>query len=93
MPQANSIATLSIDIPSTHKYSSIAPSHLPRMISMSLMGDVNSSSMVPERFSSANRRMVIIGIRNNATVLAKPSSGRIICSFTFMGWDWPDICA
>ena len=49
--------------------------------------------MVPVRFSSANSRMVIMGIRNSAIVLAKPSSGRMICSFTFMGCCWPIICA
>ena len=49
--------------------------------------------MVPVRFSSANRRMVIMGIRNRAMVEANPSSGRMICSFTFIGCCWPIIWA
>ena len=56
------------------------------------MGDVASNSMVPVRFSSANRRIVIIGIKNSPTTLTFDSNGRIICSFTFMGNDCPRIC-
>ncbi len=74
----NSNAMLSTDMPSTHRKSSIAPSHLPRMISLSRMGEVSSNSMVPVRFSSAISRMVIMGIRNSVMVPAKPSSGRMI---------------
>ena len=57
---------LSSEMPSIAGYSTSAASHLPRMISQSRTGDVTSSSMVPVRFSSANSRMVIIGIRNSA---------------------------
>src|ERR1035441_2354138 len=81
LPQANSSATLIADMPSTHRYSSREPSHLPRMISMSRTGEVSSNSMVPDFFSSANSRMVIMGIRNNAIVEAKPSIGRMMDSF------------
>ena len=49
--------------------------------------------MVPVRFSSAKVRMVIMGIRNSATVEAKPSSGLMICSLTFMGLLLALICA
>ena len=49
--------------------------------------------MVPVFFSSAKSRMVIMGMRKSATVLANPSSGRMTCSFTFMGVLRPCICA
>ena len=80
-----------MDINSTQAYKATAPSHLPRMISISFTGEVSSSSMVPVFFSSAINRMVIIGIRNSDTVLAKPSSGRMIISFRLTGCDWPII--
>ncbi len=56
------------------------------------MGDVASNSMVPWRFSSANKRMVIMGMKNSPTTLTFESSGRMICSFKFIGMDWPRIC-
>ena len=67
------------------RYMVIAPSHLPRMISQSRTGEVISSSMVPVRFSSANRRMEISGIRNSPTTLALPSSGAMTYSLMLMG--------
>ena len=70
----------------------MAASHLPRMISMSRTGEVASSSIVPERFSSAKRRMVIMGIKKSPTTLTFESSGRMICSLMFMGKVWPRIC-
>ena len=54
-------------------------------------GDVSSSSIVPERFSSAYRRIVIIGIRKKPMTLAFESSGRITHSFTSIGWARPII--
>ena len=39
------------------------------MISISRIGEVASSSMVPVRFSSANSRMVIIGMKNSPMTL------------------------
>ena len=59
---------------------------------MSRIGEVARSSIVPVRFSSANSRMVIIGIRNSPTTLMFDSSGRISSSFTFIGKLWPRIC-
>jgi len=48
-------------------------------------GDVSSSSMVPERFSSAKRRMEMSGMRHRPTTLALPSRGAMTYSFTLMG--------
>ena len=48
--------------------------------------------MVTVRFSSANRRMVIIGIKKSPTTLTFDSNGRMICSFAFMGNACPRIC-
>ena len=59
---------------------------------MSRTGEVISSSMVPERFSSANSRMVIIGIRNSAMTLTFISSGRMTHSFMSIGMLRPIIC-
>ncbi len=59
---------------------------------MSRMGDVASSSMVPVRFSSANSRMVIMGMKNSPITLTFESSGRITYSLTLMGNAWPRIC-
>ena len=55
------------------------------MISMSRIGEVASSSMVPLRFSSANRRIVIIGIKNSPMTLVLESSGRMTYSLMFIG--------
>ena len=55
------------------------------MISMSRMGEVASSSMVPMRFSSANSRMVIMGMKNSPITLMFESSGRMTYSFTLIG--------
>ncbi len=66
-----------------------AASHFPRMISTSRMGEVASSSMVPVRFSSANRRIVIIGMRNRPITLTLERTGRMTHSFTFMGMPRP----
>ena len=52
---------------------------------MSRTGEVTSSSMVPVRFSSANSRMVIMGMKNSPITLTFVSSGRITHSFTFIG--------
>ena len=65
---------------------------IPMITSPSRMGEVVSNSMVPERFSSAKRRMVMMGMKNNPITLALFSSGRMICSFTFMGIISPRIC-
>ncbi len=59
---------------------------------MSRTGEVISSSMVPERFSSANSRMVIMGIRNSPMTLTFISSGRITHSFMSIGMPRPIIC-
>jgi hypothetical protein len=59
------------------------------MISVSRMGEVASSSMVPVRFSSANRRMVIMGMKNRPTTLMFDNSGRMTYSLTLMGMAWP----
>ena len=77
------------DSPSIAAYSVSAASHLPMMIARSLIGEVIKSSIVPLRFSSANRRMVIIGIKNNPMTLTLPSSGRTTESFTLIGWLCP----
>ena len=66
-----------------------AASHLPMMISMSRIGDVASNSMVPERFSSANSRMLIIGIRKSPMTLTLESTGRMTHSLTFIGMPRP----
>ena len=73
------------------RYMIMAPSHLPMMISQSRMGEVISSSMVPVRFSSANRRIEMSGIRKRPTTLALPSNGAITYSLTLMGWFCPPI--
>jgi len=73
-------------------YMTSAANHLPRMISMSRTGEVASNSIVPDRFSSANSRMVIIGIRNNPMTLTFISSGRTIHSFKSIGMPRPIIC-
>src|SRR2546430_1563474 len=41
-------------------------------------GEVSSNSIVPFRFSSAKRRMLIMWLRNKETVPPKPSNGRIM---------------
>ncbi len=82
---------LSSEMPSIAAYRTSAASHFPRMISKSRTGDVTSSSMVPVRFSSANRRMVIIGIRNSPITLTFENSGRITNSFTSIGIACPII--
>ena len=53
---------------------------------------MTSSSIVPVRFSSANSRMVIMGMKNSPMTLTFDSSGRITYSFTFIGNAWPRIC-
>jgi hypothetical protein len=65
---------------------------LPTISSASRIGDVMSNSMVPERFSSANRRIVIIGIRNSPITLTFISTGRTIISLMFIGKLRPIIC-
>src|ERR1700733_13550164 len=70
-------------------YSINAASHFPKIISASRMGEVASSSMVPMRFSSANRRMLIMGMKNRPTTLMLDNSGRITYSFTLMGMAFP----
>ena len=50
------------------------------MICRSVNGDVSSSSMVPERFSSAKERIVSIGRRNSRITAVLPKSGRIMNS-------------
>jgi hypothetical protein len=62
------------------------------MISMSRTGDVASSSKVPDRFSSAKSRMVIMGMKKRPTTLTLESRGRTICSLTFMGKLDPRSC-
>ena len=69
-----------------------AASHLPRMISRSRIGDVTSNSIVPLRFSSANKRMVIKGMKNSPITLAFESNGRMTSSFRFIGMGWPRNC-
>ena len=70
--------------------SSMAASHFPTMISKSLTGDVNSSSMVPLRVSSANSRIVTIGERNSRMMLKFPKVGWITNWLMFMGgMPWP----
>ena len=79
-------------ISSSMAYNPIAASHLPITISASCSGEVSSSSMVIERFSSENRRIAIIGIRNSPITLVFISSGRITISLTSIGKDRPIIC-
>ena len=66
-------------------YSKTDASHLPRTISISRIGEVASNSIVPLRFYSANSRMVIMGMKNNPMTAMFDRSGRIICSFRFIG--------
>ena len=54
------------------------------MIWKSVSGDVSSSSIVPDRFSSEYVRIVTIGSTNSTTTLTFWSSGRISCSLTFI---------
>ena len=49
------------------------------------MGEVVSNSIVPLRFSSANRRIVIKGMKNSPITLMLESSGRTTCSLMFIG--------
>ena len=79
-PYQNSSPTCSRVRASIRQYRASAPRNLPRMICRSVSGDVSSSSMVPERFSSANDRMVSIGSRNSRMTAVLPNSGRIMNS-------------
>ena len=77
-------------------YSAIAPRNLPTMIWKSVSGDVSSSSMVPDRFSSAYARIVTMGMRKRIRISTFCSSGRISCWLTFIACgpcmpNWP-IC-
>ena len=47
--------------------------------------------MVPLRFSSANRRIVIMGMKNSPITLMLESRGRTICSLRFIGNCSPSI--
>ncbi len=67
------------------EYMITAESHFPMITSTSVIGDVVSSSIVPLRFSSANRRIVIKGMKNNPITLTLASSGRNTCSLMFIG--------
>ena len=60
------------------------------MICRSDTGEVSSSSMVPERFSSAYARMVIIGSRKRLMSATFCSSGRIMDWLMLIGP--PPIC-
>ena len=53
-----------------------AARNLPPMTPQSVRGKVNSNSMVPERFSSANRRMVNNGTINKKMTARLPKKGR-----------------
>ena len=83
----------STERPRIARYRINAASHLPRMISLSRSGDVTSSSMVPVRFSSANSRMVIMGMMNSPTTLMLLKTCRTTHSFTLSGTAWPIIVA
>ena len=65
------------------------------MICQSVTGDVRSSSIVPDRFSSEYVRIVTIGIRNRTRIVTFWTSGRISCWLMFIAcgpWEnWP-IC-
>jgi hypothetical protein len=61
------------------------------MISMSVTGDVASSSKVPVRFSSANSRIVMMGMKKRPITARFDINGRIIWSFTLIGWLCPCI--
>jgi hypothetical protein len=50
-------------------YRTSAPKNFPSTIWKSVSGEVRRSSMVPERISSANERMVSMGTRNRRTTL------------------------
>ena len=89
LPNRNRNAKLSAVNPSMQAYSVTAANHLPRITSISRIGDVVSSSMVPVRFSSANSRIEIMGMKKSPITLAFDSSGRMICSLIFMGIGWP----
>ena len=73
--------------------SASAPRNLPRMISKSVSGDVSSSSIVPDRFSSEYDRIVTIGIRNSSRIVTFCSSGRIMTWLTFIASGPPPNCA
>ena len=49
------------------------------------MGEVSSSSIVPDRFSSAYVRIVIIGSTKSSTTVALSSSGRTNCWLRLSG--------
>jgi hypothetical protein len=53
------------------------------MISTSVTGDVSSSSIVPERFSSEYVRIVIIGMMNRMMTDAFCNTYRMTCWLTF----------
>ena len=60
------------------------------MISTSVSGEVSSSSIVPDRFSSEYVRIVTIGSRNSISTLAFCSSGRISSLFTLRAGGGPN---
>src|SRR5437899_915286 len=51
-----------------------------------------ATSIVPPRFSSANKRIEIKGMKNNPMTPTFDSSGRTICSLRFIGNCSPRIC-
>ena len=62
--------------------SAIAASHLPSTTSQSRTGIVMSSSMVPEPFSSASRRIVMAGAKKQNISGARLNSERMSACFS-----------
>src|SRR6266576_1157052 len=75
LPYLNMKTKSNTVVSSIKPYIRTAASHFPRMTSMSLTVEVVSSSIVPERFSSANKRIVITGIKNSAITLMLDKCG------------------
>ena len=66
---------------------------MPSTICKSVSGEVSSSSIVPERFSSEYVRIVMSGSTNSATTLTFWSSGRIAMLLTLIcPWPGMPIC-
>jgi hypothetical protein len=55
------------------------------------MGEVARSSMVPERFSSANKRIVMRGMKKRPMTLRLETRPRMSVSLTFIGYIWPSL--
>tara|TARA_B100001123_G_C15334706_1_gene1032412 strand:- start:1996 stop:2556 length:561 start_codon:yes stop_codon:yes gene_type:complete len=66
-------------------YSPMAAINFPKIISTSVTGEVSNNSIVPDRFSSENVRIVTIGSTNKSVTAILPIDGPIKCWFTFMG--------